>query len=124
IQSKIMVSEDFGENWRIIGHGAQTWRTLSIWFTEEYVYWNMDAASAQAIWRIDRKNLHNQSPDNDFKEKVAELIGGSHWYTTWAKDVYGDDVIIMGQTVEGRKRDHSARVFLIKEFPDGRVKVN
>lgn len=54
IHARIMYSDDHGDTFRIVGIGDQMWRTVSIWFTEDYVYWNMDATVAQSIWRIPR----------------------------------------------------------------------
>ena len=43
--SRIIISQDNGETWKVIGAGSQDWRCLSIWFTEDYIYWNMDTSS-------------------------------------------------------------------------------
>ena len=52
--SRIMYSDDHGDSFRLIGIGQQRWRTLSIWFTATHVYWNMDSADPQSVWRIPR----------------------------------------------------------------------
>jgi len=42
-------SEDEGENWTIIGSGDQKFRTTSLLFTEDYVYWGTDTLLGRAI---------------------------------------------------------------------------
>lgn len=57
IHSKIIYSTDSGNSFEILGMGSQEWRTLSIWYTEDYIYWNMDTHEAQKIFRVNRKDL-------------------------------------------------------------------
>jgi len=59
IHSKILFSTDYGESFQILGMGSQEWRTLSIWFTENYIYWNMDSHEPQKIFRIPRAKIKN-----------------------------------------------------------------
>ncbi|MFC1637168.1 Ig domain-containing protein, partial [Planctomycetota bacterium] len=57
--SQLLYSDDNGESFRLVGIGSQIWRCLSIWFTERYVYWSMDAYSyAQCCWRIPRSQFN------------------------------------------------------------------
>lgn len=48
----IYYSEDDGRSWRIVGMGSQDWRTVSFWFTRNYVYWGTDTNPPQSIFRI------------------------------------------------------------------------
>lgn len=58
MHSKLLYSDDKGETFKLVGMGSQSWRTLSIWFTEQYVYWNMDThRCGQSIWRIPRSRF-------------------------------------------------------------------
>ncbi len=123
-ENKILISEDHGDTFRELGKGSQNWRMLSIWFTDNYIYWNNDTDKTQSLWRIKRTDLAAQSPSNDLKEQVIELANGSHWYHCWAKDHLGDDVVIMGSAAEGCLRDLRGRVFSIKELSSGEVEVN
>jgi len=59
IHSKILFSTDYGESFQILGMGSQEWRTLSIWFTKNYIYWNMDSHEPQKIFRIPRAKIKN-----------------------------------------------------------------
>lgn len=54
IHCRIMLSTDHGDSFRVLGRGSQEWRTLSIWFTKDYVYWNMDSHEPQKIFRLAR----------------------------------------------------------------------
>lgn len=118
-QCNILYSDDNGATWTTLGTGGQEWRTLSIWFTDNYIYWNMDASTNQSIWRLARTDLVTQSPANDQKTLVATLNNGSMWYHTWAVDDLGNDVLIMAEAAEGQQRDWNARVFGIWENLDG-----
>lgn len=65
-QSHIFYSDNNGKTFNHVGFGSQDWRTLSIWFTENYIYWAMDASQpCQMVWRIDRKvyNKNGYWPD-------------------------------------------------------------
>lgn len=115
--SRIIISQDNGETWKVIGAGSQDWRCLSIWFTEDYIYWNMDTSSSQSIWRLKRSDLPFQSPENDLKERVALLEQGSMWYHCWAK-FDNRNWVIMGQSAEGARRDGRGRIYAISEDGD------
>lgn len=181
IHSKLLCSDDNGESFRLVGLGSQAYRTLSIWFTQRYVYWSMDAYYGQSCWRIPRSQFERagfwpcmtpemirgttragltylvtaaeasghfpvpvgqtyletearaldernsaraiNDPEYDYKEKVVELFNGTLWYHLWVQDDRGDPVLILGQAAEGAYRDFRARVFGIKERPDGGVDV-
>jgi hypothetical protein len=62
-------------------------------------------------------------PSYNYREVVATLDNGSHWYHLWVKDNNGDDVVLMNSAAEGEKRDKRARVFGFKERSDGSVDV-
>lgn len=176
IHSKIIYSMDNGTSFQILGIGSQQWRTLSIWFTSEYIYWNMDTHEPQKIFRVNKKllklrktitpeinnttqmgvkylvieseqnvfpcnvgSVYTESikrklnsknkvialndPSYDFREEVADLSNGAQWYHCWAKDNYGEDIVIMGTSPEGSIRDMQGRVFGIKELSNKSVEV-
>jgi hypothetical protein len=53
--SHLFYSPDNGKTFQHIGFGSQDWRTLSIWFTKEAIFWAMDAvAPNQKVWSIKR----------------------------------------------------------------------
>lgn len=109
-------STDNGDTWNVFAKdGTQDCRSLSMWFTEEYIYWNVDSSSPQSVWRIHRDNMSDISK----KELVAKLDNGSMWYHFWAIDDNGRDFVIMAQTAEGQIRDWLARVYGIWELENG-----
>ncbi len=55
--TRILYSDDHGNSFRLVGMGSQYWRTLSIWFSEHYVYWNMDTGAPQSVLRIPRSKF-------------------------------------------------------------------
>jgi len=172
--SRIYVSEDHGDTFQLLGLGDQSWRTLAVWFTADYVYWDMDTSAPQSIWRIPRtahqpggwpsmtpeissgtttaltryyvtRNdnpgqfpvgvgegfveyqqstidanntvLAVNDPAYDYRELVAELINGSHWFQLSVKNGDGDDITLVSTAPEGTHRDERARIFGIKEVP-------
>jgi hypothetical protein len=175
VHCRLYCSTDRGETFRIVGMGSQAWRTLSVWFTERYVYWNMDTSKPQSVWRIPRsrcagvwpsitaeltsgrtravisyyvtrsdssghfpaevgevygedrpRSLSDRyrarllnDPAFDYREEVAVLDNGSHWYHAWVKDQTGDDLVLLCAAAEGAIRDGRGRVFGIKERADG-----
>jgi len=120
----LLLSTDNGETFKVLGTGSQEYRILSVWFTEKYIYWNMDSALNQRVFRLAKANLTAQAPGNDLKEEVAALVNGSHWFHCWAKDEYVDDIVVMGSAPEGQQRDWLSRLFSIKELPDESVEVS
>jgi len=122
-ESRIMYSKDHGNTFLQLGAGSQEWRALSIWFTTNYIYWNMDAGAKQKVFRIPREWLDTktQYEINRYKETVADVENGSLWYHMWIKDDLGNDVVLHTASAEGYKRDYNARVFMMREKPDGTV---
>jgi hypothetical protein len=84
VHSRIIYSDDRGENFRLVGMGEQVWRTLSIWFTEHYVYWNMDTEKNQRIWRIPRLKYEEEGfwPTMTPELTSGETKIGVHYYVT------------------------------------------
>ena len=131
--SKIMFSVDNGETFQIMGIGSQEWRTLSIWFTEKYVYWNMDSHEPQKIFRISKEKLKKRElfdymkinniseVINIEKETIAHLYNGAMFTSCDVFSDDGDKITIMAAAPEGNLRDMQGRVFGIKEHNDGRV---
>jgi len=72
--SKLLYSNDHGDSFHIVGMGRQAYRILSIWFTERYVYWSMDAWDEQCCWRIPRSQVDEQGC---WPCMTPELVSGS-----------------------------------------------
>ena len=71
---KMMYSDDKGDSFRLVGMGDQSWRTLSIWFTEQYLYWSMDTPAPQSIWRIPRSKF----TENGFWPELTPELSAGH----------------------------------------------
>jgi hypothetical protein len=88
----LLYSDDNGENFRLVAVGSQTWRCLSIWFTENYVYWNMDAyIYAQSCWRIPRSRFDEKGYWPCITPELASgktRIGVSYLVTASETDTY------------------------------------
>ena len=74
--SRLYYSPDNGESFTLVGVGSQKFRTLSIWYTEDYVYWNMDSERAQQhVYRLPRSVYRNNG--NRWPSLTPELSSGS-----------------------------------------------
>ena len=122
-ESMIMYSTDNGNTFEELSRGSQEWRSISMWFTTGYIYWNMDAGKKQKVFRIPRSWVGTKTPYeiNRYKETVADLENGSLWYHMWIKDIEGNDVVLHTAAAEGYRRDYNARVFTMRENADGSV---
>jgi len=73
--SRLYFSDDNGENFDLIALGSQKFRSLSLWFTEDYVYWNMDSERAdQHVYRLPRTTYN---ANNTWPSLTPELSSGS-----------------------------------------------
>jgi hypothetical protein len=87
-ESIISFSKDEGKSWVTIGSGDQTYRTVGLLFTREYVYWGSDAPTRQNyIFRYDRKSGKI--------EKLA-AVSGPVYYSV----IFADSIFIFGTTDE------------------------
>lgn len=107
-----------------IGSGSQKWRTVSVEFTPQYLYWAMDSQyDAQKIFRIKRSELlkHNGTRiDEDKLELVANVPDKSFLASYCYKDGDGYKIIFSsGYEVSKYNVDRCARVFCVQERADG-----
>ena len=73
-ECRIMYSEDDGNTFETIGHGAQEWRAVSLLFTEKHIYWGMDCPYRQNyVFRWNRRT--------GVKEAVAKIDGPAFYST-------------------------------------------
>lgn len=73
--SRLYYSKDNGNTFTLLGIGSQKFRSLSVWFTEDYVYWNMDSErTAQHVYRIARSEYQK---NNLWPALTPELSTGS-----------------------------------------------
>lgn len=136
IHSKILFSQNNGKTFKILGQGTQEWRTLSIWLTPKYVYWNMDSHEPQKVFRVGKQylkqnieqlatfgvnNLKNKY--NIEKETIAKLSNGAFFYNCEIFNNYNEQMILMSACAEGTIKDRNGRVFGIVENLDGSVNI-
>lgn len=108
-ESAIYYTEDFGETFSRLGGGSQLWRSLSMIFTPEDIFWNTDTQSAQYIMKISRNDLSENV--NISKVKKFPLINGALWCKEYLAD---KDLYIMSSNNEGALYDGNFRSVVIK----------
>ena len=87
-ESKILFSEDGGESWRVIGSGNQMFRTMSLQFTEDHVYWGTDTPARQSyICRFNRRDgrVEKMVPVNGPVYYSASLENDMMFFSTGAE---------------------------------------
>jgi len=132
---KILLSEDQGLTFKIVGMGSQEWRALAIWFSKSYIYWNMDSHEPQKLFRIKKSELMPNSMSsyldastktslvNHPKETVADLYNGAMFHVLEVVTDKNEVLVLMAACPEGRLRDMQGRLFGIKENEDDSVSV-
>jgi len=112
--SYILYSDNFGETFKIVGFGSQDYRTLSIWFTKKYIYWNMDSNNPQYIWRLPRSvyNENNRWPSLTPELTEGETkIGVKYYVRKNASEIFP---VKEGQFyIENKKRTLNAQNYVI-----------
>jgi len=87
-ECKIGYSEDGGKNFHIIGSGSEIWRTMTLIFTQDYIYWGTDGERGQNyICRWKR-------PEGPV-EKIKS-VDGPIYYST----ILREGIILVGTGVE------------------------
>jgi len=95
-ESRISFSEDEGKTWSDIGAGDQMFRTVSLLFTEEYVYWGSDAPTRQNyIYRFKRKT--------EEIERLVAVNSPVHYSTALENGIK-----LFATTAEGKSEGKSA----------------
>lgn len=95
-ESHILFSEDEGKTWTEIGGGDQKYRTLSLLFTEDHIYWGSDAPTRQNyIYRYGRKSRKI--------ERLVAVDGPIHYSATLENGTK-----LFATTAEGNSEGKSA----------------
>lgn len=95
-ESHILFSENQGKTWTEIGGGNQKFRTVSLLFAEDYVYWGSDAPTRQNyIYRYGRKSGKI--------ERLVAVDGPVHYSTALENGVK-----LFATTAEGNSEGKSA----------------
>jgi hypothetical protein len=106
-ESAIYRSINNGNSFELLGYGLQTWRTLSFFFTDQFVYWNTDSPDPQYINCLNRKDIL-EGPVPDDKVVHYPLFNSACWNSIF------DDVAslyVMSASCEGTLYDNMYRVY-------------
>jgi hypothetical protein len=120
----------------LVGSGSQEYRAVSLAFTENYIYWFMDAPSnPQKMFRIHRASsypvLSPQTPtEQDYRECLGVFPDKPFYYSRVVKSTQGDIILVVSHYEDAarygttfREVDNWNRVFGIKESIDSTVQV-
>lgn len=107
-QSSVYFSNDQGLSFLKLGGGSQKWRSLSMFFNTEYIFWNMDASSTQYLCRVKKADL----TENMSESKLSQfpIINSALWCSTSiAVDDKQNQMIVMSSNNEGALYDNNFR---------------
>jgi len=103
-----MRSFDSGESWETVGGGSQLWRAGGVVFTEDYLYWGMDAGSVGTTPSfIVRMNRENWRPS-----QLVEVQG-----PCYSCGRLKNGTIVVGTGVEGgaNEKDRCAHIWASRD---------
>jgi hypothetical protein len=110
LECSIYYSNDQGLSFTRLGGGSQRWRSLSMIFTEDYIFWNMDSQTTEYLIRLKRIDL--QENVNEIKLTQFPLINNALWCSEKIKTENGmTTMIVMSSNTEGRHYDDNFRNF-------------
>jgi hypothetical protein len=94
-ESSILFSDDGGETWNYLVKGDQRFRTMSLSFTDEHIYWGTDTPSRQNyIYRYYRKT-----------GKIERLVAVNG--PVYHSAILGNNMIFFSTGVEGNSEGKS-----------------
>jgi hypothetical protein len=103
-ECRIAYSHDGGETFTTIGQGSQLWRTVSLMFTPEALYWGTDAG-------IDAEHQPNYlvrwERTTQKLETLQEIAGPAYYSTQLA-----GGMLALGTAVEGGRNEKDKRTHL------------
>lgn len=112
-ESKIMRSTDGGKTFYEVGSGSQVWRTLTLMYTGNFIYWGTDSSSPQYLSRLDRSMLKDTLTISTDSLAKFPLLNSALWFAVPYKDLY-----IMCSNNEGCLYDKYHRIYALK-FDEG-----
>jgi len=95
-ESSLSFSKNKGETWMEVGSGNQMFRTVSLIFTKDYVYWGSDIPTRQNY-------LYRYVRENSEIEKLTP-VNGPVYYST----ILQNGIMLFATTVEGNSEGKSA----------------
>ena len=107
-QSSIYYSIDQGISFIRLGGGNQRWRSLSMIFTEDFIFWNMDSPINQYLIRLRKSDI--QKDVSEMKLTQFPLINNALWCSEKITIDNGmTTMIVMSSNTEGRLYDANFR---------------
>jgi hypothetical protein len=113
-ESAVYRSSDGGHHLQRIGGGSQMWRTLSFFFTKDYVFWTTDSDHPQYISRLHRDTLTN-CPVPDTIVTRYPLFNSA----LWCNIKINDNFYLLGSNSEGSYYDDFHRIYGLQFSSDG-----
>lgn len=110
----IYMTKDGGESMQCVGKGTQKWRSLSIFYQKDYIYWTTDSDSPQYINRISRKALERLPVVEDSISSFP-LINSA----LWCNVSVNDSTYYLGSNSEGCYYDNYHRIYKLVFGNDG-----
>ncbi len=120
----------------LVGVGSQEFRVVSFAFTENYIYWFMDApTSDQKIFRVRRRDsyptLTPEMPKEDDYREVVATLPDKPLYNNIKAQISGGEVTLVSSVYENaplygtgyHELDTCVRVFASREYADNLVQV-
>lgn len=105
-ESGIFRSMDGGITLQKVGQGSQLWRTLSFFYTKDYIYWTNDSESPQYINRLNRAQLNGEVLDST--DVVRFPLFNS---AIWCNMINKDGMYILSSNSEGCFYDEWHRTY-------------
>jgi hypothetical protein len=132
--NKLLPDSDGVVRLNLVGIGNQEFRVVSFAFTQDYIYWFMDApVYDQKIFRVRRRDsyptLTPETPKEDDYREVVAVLPDKPLYNNTKVDIRDGSVILVSSVYEDascyntsyRELDTCVRVFAIREYADGLV---
>ena len=110
----IYITKDGGESIHCLGKGSQMWRSLSVFYQKDYIYWTTDTDSPQYIFRISREALE-KLPVVEDSISCYPLINSA----LWCNVSVNDSTYYLGSNSEGCYYDSFHRIYKLVFSSDG-----
>lgn len=110
-ESRIYVSSDDGETFRLLGTGSQKWRTLTFLFTEKSIFWNMDSHETQYIRHVSREQIEGRGALSEVVVNNYPLINSALWCVMKITVADGQTMYVMTSNNEGGIYDQQCRTY-------------
>ena len=115
-ESRIMRSSDGGNTFVEIGTGSQIWRTITLVYSDKYIYWGTDSRHPQYISCLKRDYLNDSLPVSESQINQYPLINSAIYHSIAYKDLY-----LVSSNSEGELYDDKHRIYALSIDENGAV---